>query len=72
MVRDIDRTNVGLLLDTFHMNIEEKDIPARSVARAAHIRVSRLFERSRNAGRGPSAVARNRQARCASRLPDRS
>ena len=24
----IDRNNVGLLIDTFHMNIEEKDIPA--------------------------------------------
>jgi D-psicose/D-tagatose/L-ribulose 3-epimerase len=27
-VRDIGRENVGLLLDTFHMNIEEKNIPA--------------------------------------------
>jgi len=27
MVADIARPNVGLLLDTFHMNIEEKDIP---------------------------------------------
>ena len=27
MVDDIGRPNVGLLLDTFHMNIEEKSIP---------------------------------------------
>jgi D-psicose/D-tagatose/L-ribulose 3-epimerase len=27
-VDDIGRPNVGLLLDTFHMNIEEKDLPA--------------------------------------------
>src|SRR5262249_33592754 len=26
LIRDIDADNVGLLLDTFHMNIEEKDI----------------------------------------------
>lgn len=28
LVDEIGRANVGLLLDTFHMNIEEKDIPA--------------------------------------------
>lgn len=28
LLDDIGRDNVGLLLDTFHMNIEEKDIPA--------------------------------------------
>jgi D-psicose/D-tagatose/L-ribulose 3-epimerase len=28
LCRDIDRPNAGLLLDTFHMNIEEKDIAA--------------------------------------------
>jgi D-psicose/D-tagatose/L-ribulose 3-epimerase len=28
LVADIGRPNVGLLLDTFHMNIEEKSIPA--------------------------------------------
>ncbi len=28
LLDEIDRTNVGFLLDTFHMNIEEKDIPA--------------------------------------------
>jgi D-psicose/D-tagatose/L-ribulose 3-epimerase len=28
LVGEIDAENVGLLLDTFHMNIEEKDIPA--------------------------------------------
>lgn len=27
LVEEIDRANVGLLLDTFHMNIEEKSIP---------------------------------------------
>ena len=34
MVRDIGAGNVGLLLDTFHMNIEEKDIPS-AIQRAA-------------------------------------
>ena len=28
MLDEIGRSNMGLLLDTFHMNIEEKDIPA--------------------------------------------
>jgi D-psicose/D-tagatose/L-ribulose 3-epimerase len=37
MVADIDRPNVGLLLDTFHMNIEEKDIPAALRRAAGHI-----------------------------------
>ena len=36
---DLGRTNVGLLVDTFHMNIEEKDIPA-AIRRAG----SRIFE----------------------------
>ena len=34
LVRDIGADNVGLLLDTFHMNIEEKDLPA-AIRRAA-------------------------------------
>jgi D-psicose/D-tagatose/L-ribulose 3-epimerase len=34
LVDDIGALNVGLLLDTFHMNIEEKDIPA-AIGRAA-------------------------------------
>ena len=34
MVDDMGAENVGLLLDTFHMNIEEKDIPA-AIRRAA-------------------------------------
>lgn len=34
MIHDIGGTNVGLLLDTFHMNIEEKDLPA-AIRRAA-------------------------------------
>ena len=37
MVGDIDRPNVGLLLDTFHMNIEEKDIPAALRSAGRHI-----------------------------------
>ena len=37
MIRDIDRRNVGLLLDTFHMNIEEKDIPAALRRADGHI-----------------------------------
>ena len=34
LVHDTGAPNVGLLLDTFHMNIEETDIPA-AIARAA-------------------------------------
>lgn len=34
LVGDVGADNVGLLLDTFHMNIEEKDIPA-AIRRAA-------------------------------------
>ena len=34
MVDDVGAENVGLLLDTFHMNIEEKNIPA-AIGRAA-------------------------------------
>jgi D-psicose/D-tagatose/L-ribulose 3-epimerase len=37
MVEDIDRPNVGLLLDTFHMNIEERDIPAALRRAGKHI-----------------------------------
>ncbi len=34
LLDEIDRPNVGFLLDTFHMNIEEKDLPA-AVRKAA-------------------------------------
>jgi D-psicose/D-tagatose/L-ribulose 3-epimerase len=34
LVQEVGAENVGLLLDTFHMNIEEKDIPA-AILRAA-------------------------------------
>jgi sugar phosphate isomerase/epimerase len=34
LVDDIAAPNVGLLIDTFHMNIEEKDLPA-AIGRAA-------------------------------------
>jgi D-psicose/D-tagatose/L-ribulose 3-epimerase len=37
LVRDTGAENVGLLLDTFHMNIEEKDIPAAILRAAGHI-----------------------------------
>jgi D-psicose/D-tagatose/L-ribulose 3-epimerase len=37
MVEDIGRKNVGLLVDTFHMNIEEKDIPAALRRAGRHI-----------------------------------
>ena len=37
MNTDVDRPNVGLLLDTLHMNIEEKDIPASLRRAAGHI-----------------------------------
>jgi D-psicose/D-tagatose/L-ribulose 3-epimerase len=37
LVEDIGADNVGLLLDTFHMNIEEKDIPAAIRSAAGRI-----------------------------------
>jgi D-psicose/D-tagatose/L-ribulose 3-epimerase len=37
MVADIGQSNVGLLLDTFYMNIEEKDIPAALHRARGHI-----------------------------------
>jgi D-psicose/D-tagatose/L-ribulose 3-epimerase len=37
LVSDIGAENVGLLLDTFHMNIEEKDIPGAILRAAGHI-----------------------------------
>lgn len=37
MVADVGHPNVGLLVDTFHMNIEEKDIPAALRRAAGHI-----------------------------------
>jgi D-psicose/D-tagatose/L-ribulose 3-epimerase len=37
MIEDIGRENVGLLLDTFHMNIEERDIPATLRRAGKHI-----------------------------------
>ena len=37
LIDDIGRPNVGLLLDTFHMNIEEKDIPAALRKAGPHI-----------------------------------
>jgi D-psicose/D-tagatose/L-ribulose 3-epimerase len=37
MIEDIGRPNVGLLLDTFHMNIEERDVPAAIRRAAKHI-----------------------------------
>lgn len=37
LIEDIGAENVGLLLDTFHMNIEEKDIPAAIERAKGHI-----------------------------------
>ncbi len=37
LLDDIGRANVGFLLDTFHMNIEEKDIPAALRKAGPHI-----------------------------------
>jgi sugar phosphate isomerase/epimerase len=62
MVDDVAAENVGLLLDTFHMNIEEKDIPAAIGRRWPHRRISRLLKRSRNAGGRPSAVEGDRRS----------
>ncbi len=45
----IDRPNVGLALDTFHMNIEEKDIGAAIRAAAPLIRNVQVSENDRGA-----------------------
>jgi len=37
LLLEVDTDNIGLLLDTFHMNIEEKDIPAAILRAAGHI-----------------------------------
>jgi D-psicose/D-tagatose/L-ribulose 3-epimerase len=37
LIQDVGASNVGLLLDTFHMNIEEKDIPAAIRRSGRHI-----------------------------------
>ncbi len=37
LIHDVGADNVGLLLDTFHMNIEERDIPAAIRGAAGHI-----------------------------------
>jgi D-psicose/D-tagatose/L-ribulose 3-epimerase len=37
LIGDIDADNVGLLLDTFHMNIEERDIPTAILRAGEHI-----------------------------------
>ncbi len=37
LIQDIGRANVGFLLDTFHMNIEEKNIPDAIRRAGAHI-----------------------------------
>jgi len=37
LIADVGAANVGLLLDTFHMNIEEKDIPAAIRRAGGHI-----------------------------------
>ena len=37
MIADVGAENVGLLLDTFHMNIEEKDLPAAIRRAGRHI-----------------------------------
>ena len=37
LIKEIGADNVGLLLDTFHMNIEEKDIPAAIRRAKGHI-----------------------------------
>ena len=44
--------NVGLLLDTFHMNIEEKSIPDAITAAGATASFPRLRERPRGARLG--------------------
>jgi D-psicose/D-tagatose/L-ribulose 3-epimerase len=37
LVEQIDRPNVGLLIDTFHMNVEEKNLPAAIRRAGRHI-----------------------------------
>jgi D-psicose/D-tagatose/L-ribulose 3-epimerase len=60
LVQEVDADNVGLLLDTFHMNIEEKDIPAAILRAAGHI-VEVHTCANAYAGRGSFALAKNRR-----------
>ena len=55
--RRVDRPNYGLLYDTFHANIEEKDpIGVIAAAPRAHQPRPHLRERPRHAGQGARAV----------------
>jgi D-psicose/D-tagatose/L-ribulose 3-epimerase len=49
LCRDIDRPNAGLLLDTFHMNIEEKDIAAALRSAGPHLKHFHACENDRGA-----------------------
>jgi D-psicose/D-tagatose/L-ribulose 3-epimerase len=49
LCRDIDRSNAGLLLDTFHMNIEEKDIAAALRSAGPHLKHVHACENDRGA-----------------------
>ena len=61
LIADIGADNVGLLLDTFHMNIEEKDIPAAIRRAKGHIVEFHACSNDRGtAWGGPSALARDR------------
>ena len=70
LLADIGRDDVGLLLDTFHMNIEEKGIPD-AIRRAGRHIVA--FHACAGRWRGPSALARDRGRAARGRLfrPDR-
>ena len=69
IVRRVSEPNYGLLYDTFHTNIEEKDPVGvdRPEHRADHPR-PHLGERPRHAGQGPCAVGRDVQGAEGQRL----
>jgi len=53
LISIVDRSNLGLLLDTYHMNIEETDLIESIRAAAAHLMLLRVANSSRRApGRG--------------------
>ncbi len=58
---DIDAQNVGLMLDTFHMNIEETTPPGRDPVRGQpRLPLPGVRERPRHAGRRPHRLGRRR------------
>jgi sugar phosphate isomerase/epimerase len=62
MVDDVGQENVGLLLDTFHMNLEKKNIPAAIGRAAGKIVEFHACSNARNAEGGSLALEGDRRS----------